>query len=44
MIKLKLDKGEKRITTNAMVDLGATEDFFDQQLCIQYQFPVRRLN
>ena len=44
MIKLKLHKGEKRITTNAMIDLGATEDFIDQQFCIQHQFPVRRLN
>ena len=44
MIKLKLYKGEKRITTNAMVDSGVTEDFIDQQFCIQHQFPVRRLN
>ena len=44
IIKLKLPKGEKRITTNAMVDSGATEDFIDQQFCIQHQFPVRRLN
>ena len=44
MIKLKLHKGEKRITTNAMVDTGATEDFIDQQFCVQHQFPVRRLN
>src|SRR3984885_11903297 len=27
-----------------MVDSGATEDFIDQQFCIQHQFPVRRLN
>ena len=44
MIKLKLHKGEKRITTKAMVDLGATEDFIEQQFCIQHQFPVKRLN
>ena len=44
MIQLKLHKGEKRITTNAIVDSGATEDFIDQQFCVQHQFPVRRLN
>ena len=44
MIQLKLRQGEKRITTNAMVDSGETEDFIDRQFCIQYQFPVRRLN
>ena len=27
-----------------MVDSGATEDFIDQQFCIQHQFRVRRLN
>ena len=44
IIKLKLHKEEKPITTNAMVDSGAPENFIDQQFCIQYQFPVRRLN
>ena len=44
MIKLTLHKGEKRITTKAMVDSGATEDFIDLQFCIQHQFPVRRLD
>ena len=44
MIKLKLHQGEKRITTNAMVDSGATENFIDRQFCIQHQFPVRRLD
>ena len=27
-----------------MVNSGATEDFINQQFCIQHQFPVRRLN
>ena len=44
MIKLKLHKGEKRITTNAMVNSVATENFIDQQFCIQHQFLVKRLN
>ena len=43
MIKRKLCNGENRITTNAMVDSGATADFIDQQFCIQHQIPVRKL-
>lgn len=43
MIKLRLHKDKKEVTTNAMIDSGATEDFIDRQFCIQYQFPVSKL-
>ena len=44
IIKLTLHKDKKLVTTNAMIDSGATEDFIDKQFCIQHQFPVRRLD
>ena len=43
MIKLTLHRDKKLVTTNAMIDSGATEDFIDRQFCIQHQFPVRKL-
>ena len=43
MMKLTLHKDKERITTNALVDSGATEDFIDRKFCIQHQLPVRKL-
>lgn len=44
MIKLSLHKDKKQLTsTNPMTDSGATEHLLGRSICIQPQFPVKKL-
>jgi len=33
MVKIQLHGGKESVTINAMIDLGATEDFIDREVC-----------
>lgn len=43
MVKVKLHNGKQAITTNAMIDSGATEDFIDKGFCAQNNLPLTKV-
>src|SRR5437588_8673794 len=43
MIKTKIHNGKTEITTNAMIDSGATEDFIDYSFAMVHQLPQRKI-
>ena len=40
IIKVNIHNEDQEITTNIMIDLGATEDFIDRDFCITNQLPL----
>ena len=44
MVKIQLHNGKKEITTNAMIDSGATEDFIDHNFAMVNDLPLKKIN
>ena len=43
MIKVNIHNEDQDITTNVMIDLGATDDFIDRDFCISNQLPLEKM-
>ena len=43
MIKVNIHSKDQEITTNVMIDLGATDNFIDRDFCITNQLPLEKM-
>ena len=43
MIKVNIHNEDQEITTNIMIDSGATDDFIDRDFCITNQLPLEKM-
>ena len=43
MIKVNIHNEGQEVTTNIMIDLGATDDFIDRDFCITNQLPLEKM-
>ena len=43
MIKVNMHNEDQEITTNVMIDLGATDDFINRDFCITNRLPLEKM-